>query len=128
MMKNDLPPIDFTLREIENILWLKQGLTSKEIAEKLGVSHLTIRKHRKNILAKFGGKGKSEFMAFLRNYPPLLTKFIYINNLINKILYYKNSTLRSIESKNLKNNFLSSLQALVSPEKPLNSRELISNF
>ena len=43
---NDL---DFTSREIQIIELIQQGLSSKEIAEKLSLSEKTVTRHRQNI-------------------------------------------------------------------------------
>ena len=43
---------ELTMKEIEIVKWIAQGLTSKEIADKLFVSHRTIETHRHNILKK----------------------------------------------------------------------------
>lgn len=43
---------ELTMKEIEIVKWITQGLTSKEIADKLFVSHRTIETHRHNILKK----------------------------------------------------------------------------
>ncbi|CAM4161676.1 LuxR family transcriptional regulator [Cytophagaceae bacterium 50C-KIRBA] len=59
---------DFTLRELEIISLIQQGNTSQEIAKKLHVSELTIKKHRENIARKIGSHGKKEFRKFVRNF------------------------------------------------------------
>lgn len=51
-----------TKREKEIILWLTQGKTSKEIAEKLFISEHTARQHRKNILKKMGTTSTSDLV------------------------------------------------------------------
>jgi DNA-binding NarL/FixJ family response regulator len=43
---------ELTMKEIEIVKFIAQGLTSKEIADKLFVSHRTIETHRHNILKK----------------------------------------------------------------------------
>ena len=48
-----------TPREIEISNLVKNGLTSKEIASELFISPATVNKHRKNIRAKLGIKGRS---------------------------------------------------------------------
>ncbi|MBK8847981.1 MAG: response regulator transcription factor [Bacteroidetes bacterium] len=42
-----------TRREKEVLLYISQGLTNKDIAEKIFVSQSTVDSHRKNLLAKF---------------------------------------------------------------------------
>ena len=43
-----------TGREREVLMLIRQGMLSKEIAARLGVSIYTVNNHRKNILAKLG--------------------------------------------------------------------------
>lgn len=45
-----------SLREIEVLGCIMQGLTNQQIAEKLFISFETVRSHRKNILEKTGAK------------------------------------------------------------------------
>jgi DNA-binding NarL/FixJ family response regulator len=61
-----------TKREKEILVFIAQGLTDKEIAEKVFLSPLTIITHRKNILSKLGLKNKVE-----------LTRFAIDNNLVS---------------------------------------------
>ncbi|HTF06069.1 MAG TPA: response regulator transcription factor, partial [Bacteroidia bacterium] len=53
-----------TRREKEILTLIAQGLTDKEIAEKVFLSSLTIITHRKNILSKLGLKNKVEITRF----------------------------------------------------------------
>ncbi|TND00512.1 MAG: LuxR family transcriptional regulator [Bacteroidetes bacterium] len=53
-----------TRREKEILSLIAQGLTDKEIAEKVHLSSLTIISHRKNILGKLGLKNKVELTRF----------------------------------------------------------------
>ncbi len=53
-----------TRREKEILSLISQGLTDKEIAEKVFLSPLTITTHRKNILSKLGLKNKVELTRF----------------------------------------------------------------
>jgi len=53
-----------TKREKEILALIAQGLTDKEIAEKVFLSPLTITTHRKNILSKLGLKNKVELTRF----------------------------------------------------------------
>lgn len=53
-----------TKREIELIQLLKNGLTTKEIANKLFLSSLTIETHRKNIFRKLEVKNITELIVF----------------------------------------------------------------
>lgn len=49
-------------REKDIIALLKEGLTSKEIAEKLFISELTVQTHRKNIMTKLGVRNVAELL------------------------------------------------------------------
>jgi DNA-binding NarL/FixJ family response regulator len=49
--KNEIPTL--TRREKEVLELISQGLTNKEIADKIFVSQSTVDSHRKNLLAKF---------------------------------------------------------------------------
>lgn len=53
-----------TKREKEVLIHIAEGLTDKEIAEKVFLSPLTITTHRKNILSKLGLKNKVELARF----------------------------------------------------------------
>lgn len=61
-----------TKREKEILTLIAQGLTDKEIAEKVCLSPFTITTHRKNMLSKLGLKNKVE-----------LTRFAMENNLLS---------------------------------------------
>ena len=61
-----------TKREKEILKFIANGLTDKEIAEKIFLSPLTVATHRKNILSKLGLKNKVE-----------LTRFALKNNLFD---------------------------------------------
>jgi DNA-binding NarL/FixJ family response regulator len=63
--KQAASPIDtLTKREKEILALIAQGLTDKEIAEKVFLSPLTVITHRKNILSKLGLKNKVEITRF----------------------------------------------------------------
>ena len=62
---NDL---DFTSREIQIIELIQQGLSSKEIAEKLSLSEKTVTRHRQNIAQKAGTAEKNGFRKFNLNH------------------------------------------------------------
>lgn len=72
--KSSTPSLSASLtkREKEILSFIAQGLTDKEIAEKVFLSPLTITTHRKNILSKLGLKNKVE-----------LTRFAIDNNLLS---------------------------------------------
>jgi len=52
-----------SLREIEVLGLIMQGLTNHEIAEKLFVSFETVKSHRKNILLKTGAKNTAALIT-----------------------------------------------------------------
>lgn len=52
----EISPIKLSLREIEVLGLIMQGLTNNMIAEKLFISYETVKTHRKNILEKTGSK------------------------------------------------------------------------
>lgn len=52
-----------SVREFEILEFLKQGLSSKDIAEKLNISKTTVDTHRRNILEKTGMKSTAELIA-----------------------------------------------------------------
>lgn len=56
---------NLTYREIDVIQQIRQGLSSRQIAEKLGVSHYTIETHRRNIHLKLNLKGQAELVRFI---------------------------------------------------------------
>ena len=55
-------------KEIEMCTMIKQGLTSKEIAKLLDISHRTVETHRNNIRKKLGiGKQEVNLVTYLKN-------------------------------------------------------------
>ena len=53
-----------SIREIEVLGLIMQGLTNNEIAEKLFISFETVRSHRKNILEKTGAKNTAALINY----------------------------------------------------------------
>ena len=51
-----------SIREIEILGLIMQGLTNQEIAKKLFISYETVRSHRKNILEKTGAKNTASLI------------------------------------------------------------------
>ncbi|MEY3918855.1 MAG: hypothetical protein RLZZ132_1192 [Bacteroidota bacterium] len=69
MRPNLLIPIShLTYREIEIVQLIKMGYSTKEMANNLGLSYFTVKKHRENILLKVGARGKTEFRKFVFEY------------------------------------------------------------
>jgi len=56
-----------TMKEIEIVKHIAQGLTSKIIAEKLFVSHRTIETHRHNILKKLGFTNAAQLSSWSKD-------------------------------------------------------------
>ncbi|MDP4284862.1 MAG: response regulator transcription factor [Bacteroidota bacterium] len=58
----------FTRREKEILLYLANGLSSKEIANKLNLSEFTVINHRRNMMMKAGSKNVTQLISYaLRN-------------------------------------------------------------
>ena len=53
---------EFSKREIDIIKLIANGLSNVEIAEKLFISVLTVKKHRTNILAKSDSKNTAQLI------------------------------------------------------------------
>jgi DNA-binding CsgD family transcriptional regulator len=53
-------------REIEVIKHVNEGATSVEIAQKLSISVLTVRKHRANILHKLGLSNTAQLVTYAK--------------------------------------------------------------
>jgi DNA-binding NarL/FixJ family response regulator len=60
-------PTVLTERESEITALIASGLTNKEIAEELHLSHHTVHTHRKNIIKKLGVKSVSELTVYAMN-------------------------------------------------------------
>ncbi len=58
------PVVALTRREREVAEHLAQGLTNKEIAERLGISQRTVETHVEHILAKLGFSGRAQVAAW----------------------------------------------------------------
>lgn len=57
-------PIPLTLRERQILLLLAQGQTARHMAERLGISILTARKHRENLMRKLDLHSAAEVTAY----------------------------------------------------------------
>jgi DNA-binding NarL/FixJ family response regulator len=62
--KKDSTPSLFSPREQEVLKLVMEGLTSREIAEKLSISKRTVDRHRGNILARCGARTQAELVKF----------------------------------------------------------------
>ncbi len=56
--------VKLSLREIEVLGLLMQGLTNQEIADKLFINFETVRSHRKHILEKTGAKNTASLINY----------------------------------------------------------------
>lgn len=57
--------ISITTRELEVIKYIREGLTSQQIADKMNVSFYTIETHRRNIHLKLDVKSTAELIRFM---------------------------------------------------------------
>ncbi len=65
---NEQKATKLTVKEREVLILAMKGFTTKEIAQKMGVTVVTIKFHRKNILQKFGVNNISEAVSHAANY------------------------------------------------------------
>jgi DNA-binding CsgD family transcriptional regulator len=63
-MSNHLQMQALTPREHQVLQLIGNGLTSKEIAQRLNISHYTIGAHRRNICLKLGIHSSAELVSF----------------------------------------------------------------
>jgi len=63
---------DFSLREIEILQLIGQGLTNSEIADKLFISRRTVEGHRQHLIEKTGARNTA-----------VLMRFAYTNGILN---------------------------------------------
>jgi two-component system NarL family response regulator len=61
--KKPLPKPTVTKRELQVIVQISKGLSDKEIAKILRVSHRTIDAHKQNLMNKFGTRKSAEIVA-----------------------------------------------------------------
>jgi DNA-binding NarL/FixJ family response regulator len=57
-----------TPREREILVCVAQGLSSKQIAQRLGISAATVQKHRENLGRKLGTRNAAEMAAYAMQY------------------------------------------------------------
>jgi len=57
-------PVPLTRREREILALVAQGLTARAMAERLGISPLTARKHRENLMGKLNLHSAAELTAY----------------------------------------------------------------
>jgi DNA-binding NarL/FixJ family response regulator len=59
-----LSPVPLTRRERQILGLVAQGMTARDIAERLGISPLTARKHRENLMGKLNLHNAAELTAY----------------------------------------------------------------
>jgi DNA-binding NarL/FixJ family response regulator len=52
-----------TAREVEVLRLILRGLEGREIADRLGISLLTVREYFKHLATKIGGRNRAEMIA-----------------------------------------------------------------
>jgi len=62
-----------TLRELEVLRLVARGMTSKEIAEQLGISHRTVETHRWHVMEKMHLRSAADLVCFAVRLPPLMS-------------------------------------------------------
>ena len=60
---NETTPPGFSPKELELIKHLSEGLSSKQVAGRLGISVHTVDTHRRNLLRKTGCKNTMELVV-----------------------------------------------------------------
>ncbi len=60
--------VGLTPREREVLHCIAEGLSTKQIAGKLFISHYTVANHRKNMLAKLGAKSSAQLVRQMYSY------------------------------------------------------------
>ncbi|WP_158799641.1 response regulator transcription factor [Pedobacter sp. L105] len=58
------PPVDFSMREIEILHLIAEGLTNNEMSEKLFISKRTIEGHRQSLIEKTGSRNTAALIRF----------------------------------------------------------------
>jgi DNA-binding NarL/FixJ family response regulator len=66
LRQQEPPPDALSLRELEILRLIAQGLTNKEIAQKLFLSHNTIKGYVKEILSKTGARNRVEAVVLAK--------------------------------------------------------------
>ncbi len=63
------PPAEpLTQREVEVLRLVSLGLSNKEIAESLVITHLTVKKHVSNIYGKLGAKRRTQAVVMAQTF------------------------------------------------------------
>lgn len=70
---------ELTAREVETLSKLVRGLTSKQAAQQLGISHRTVDVHRASILQKLGAPTTMVALAMVRQIEPVQYQLLIEN-------------------------------------------------
>ncbi|MGL5327704.1 MAG: response regulator transcription factor [Peptostreptococcaceae bacterium] len=65
--KTKTPGLILTPREEEVMLEVKKGLSNKEVADKLGVTEFTVKKHLSSVLQKLNFKSRKDIIIYSDN-------------------------------------------------------------
>ena len=65
--KQKEPEVKLTIREVEIVKLISEGLTSHQIADKLFISHRTVETHRANLMKKVNVKNAIELVNKVKN-------------------------------------------------------------
>lgn len=68
-ISNIRPIVDLTGRERQIAMFMAEGLTSKEMARHLGISHRTVEAHRSRLQEKLGTRNSAECVARISGLP-----------------------------------------------------------
>ena len=61
----ELPPVKLTSRELQIARLTCDGLLSKEIADRLGISQRTVETHKNNLYHKLGINNMAELVSYM---------------------------------------------------------------
>ncbi|HRE68571.1 MAG TPA: response regulator transcription factor [Cyclobacteriaceae bacterium] len=64
-LREQLPKVRFTERELEISIKLSKGLTAREVAQELGLSARTVETHKQNLMEKTKTKNAIELVGFM---------------------------------------------------------------
>jgi PAS domain S-box-containing protein len=68
-LSHQRPVLNLTRREREIAMLISEGLTNKQIGQRLGISHRTIEAHRSRMMNKVGAKTSAELFFMVAGLP-----------------------------------------------------------
>lgn len=68
-LSHQRPIVDLTRRERQIAMLIVEGLTNKQIGQRLGISHRTIEAHRSRMMEKTGAKTSAELFFMVAGLP-----------------------------------------------------------